>query len=88
MSVLKQIGDDPYKRKTVRVVERYPEQLSLQLHNTTDATPEEFQEWREKDFFSKGDFDPLLAFVVIPTVIQLSAFFFMLAIFQLNDNIF
>ena len=44
MSVLKQIGDDPYKRKTVREVERYPEQLSLHLHNTTDATPEEFHE--------------------------------------------
>tara|TARA_Y100001937_G_C7006108_1_gene278758 strand:- start:494 stop:781 length:288 start_codon:yes stop_codon:yes gene_type:complete len=88
MSVLKQIGNDPYKRKIVREVERYPEQLSLHLHNTTDATPEEFQEWREKDFFSKGDFDPLLAFVVIPTVIQVSAFFFMLAVFAFNDNIF
>ena len=88
MSVLKTIGNDPWKRKTEVRVERYPEQLSLHLHNTTDATPEEFQEWREKDFFSKGDFDPLLAFVVIPTVIQVSAFFFMLAVFAFNDNIF
>tara|TARA_Y100001936_G_C15493056_1_gene369399 strand:+ start:263 stop:532 length:270 start_codon:yes stop_codon:yes gene_type:complete len=86
MSVLNKIGNDSWKRPVQQEVERYPEQLSLHLNNTIDATPEEFEEWREKDFFSKGAFDPLLLFVVVPTIIQLSAFFFMLAVFVVNDS--
>ena len=54
MSVLNKIGNDSWKRPVQQEVERYPEQLSLHLNNTIDATPEEFEEWREKDFFSKG----------------------------------
>tara|TARA_B100000900_G_scaffold413641_1_gene438128 strand:+ start:2752 stop:3027 length:276 start_codon:yes stop_codon:yes gene_type:complete len=86
MSVLKKVGNDPYKRPVAERVQRYPEQLSLHLHNTVDATPEEWKEWRETDFFSKGNFDPLLLFVVIPTIIQVSAFFFMLAVFVINGS--
>jgi len=63
---------------------RYPQQLQLQLNKTTDATPEEFEKWREEDFFSKGDFDPLLLFVVIPTIIQLSCVFAMGAVMMLS----
>lgn len=67
---------------------RYENQLELPLNKTRDATPQEVQEWREDDFFSKGDFDPLLLFVVIPTVIQLVMVGFMLSIFVLNEHVF
>ena len=67
---------------------RYENQLELPLNKTRDATPQEVQEWREEDFFSKGDFDPLLLFVVIPSVIQLVMVGLMLGIFVLNDNLF
>jgi|TARA_B110000444_G_C18820534_1_gene587489 hypothetical protein len=34
------------------------------------ATPEEFDKWRDTDYFSKMDFDPMLLCVVIPAIIQ------------------
>lgn len=67
---------------------RYENQLELPLNKTRDATPQEVQEWREEDFFSKGDFDPLLLFVVIPSVIQLVMVGLMLGIFVLNYYLF
>ena len=67
---------------------RYENQLELPLNKTRDATPQEVQEWREEDFFSKGDFDPLLLFVVIPSVIQLVMIGFMLGMFVFNYYLF
>lgn len=64
------------------------QQLELLLNKPADATPQEYLEWRENDYFSKGDFDPLIAFVVIPTIIQLLALGFMLAVFAFNDSLF
>ena len=64
------------------------QQLELLLNKPADATPQEYEEWRSSDYFSKGDFDPLVAFVVIPTIIQLFAFGFMLAVFAFNDSLF
>ena len=29
-----------------------------------------FQEWREEDYMNKMDFNPLVMFVVIPTIVQ------------------
>jgi len=37
-----------------------------------NATPEEFDKWRDTDYFSKMDFDPMLLCVVIPSIIQVS----------------
>lgn len=65
-----------------------PTQLELLLNKPADSTPEEYEEWRENDYFSKGDFDPLFLFVVIPTIIQVLMFGFMLAVFALNDSLF
>ena len=65
-----------------------PTQLELLLNKPADSTPEEYEEWRENDYFSKGDFDPLFLFVAIPTVIQVLMFGFMLAVFALNDSLF
>lgn len=64
------------------------QQLELLLNKPADSTPEEYEEWRENDYFSKGDFDPLILFVAIPTIIQVLMFGFMLAVFALNDSLF
>lgn len=53
---------------------RYPEQLELELNRTTEATPEEVKEWQNGgDFFMTGKFDVMKYFVVIPSIIQLTA---------------
>ena len=65
-----------------------PTQLELLLNKPADSTPQEYAEWRENDYFSKGDFDPLILFVAIPTIIQVRMFGFMLAVFALNDSLF
>lgn len=53
-----------------------------------EATPEEFQAWRETDYWNKMDFDPLVMFVVIPTIIQLMAVGMMGAVMYLNSILF
>ncbi len=57
-------------------------------YEVRDATPEEFQEWRETDYWNKMDFDPLVMFVVIPTIIQLMAMAMMGAVMYLNYRVF
>lgn len=53
-----------------------------------DATPEEAKAWREEDYWNRMDFDPLVMFVVIPTIVQVVVFFAMLAVMRLNQLIF
>lgn len=65
-----------------------PEQLELQINKTRDATPEEVSAWRDQDFFSKGDFDVMKLFVVVPAVIQIAMFGLMLAVFAFNNTLF
>ena len=67
---------------------RYPEQLSLQLNKTVDATPEECIEWEKEDFFRSGQFDAMKLFVVVPTLIQLFMIGLMFGIFALNQYLF
>lgn len=61
-------------------------QLELQLNKVPDATPEQVKQWEQDDYFRRGDFDVMKLFVVIPTIIQLGAFGFMLLIFYINDQ--
>ena len=60
----------------------------VETKNYTEATPEQFQEWRETDYWNKMDFDPLVMFVVIPTIIQLTCMGMMGAVMLLNSYIF
>ena len=60
-------------------------QLELPLNKPRDATPEEVEEWEQTDFFRQGEFDVLKLFVVIPTVIQVVMFGFMLGVFYINN---
>lgn len=57
-------------------------------YQVRDATPEEAKAWREEDYWNRMDFDPLVMFVVIPTVVQLLVFGGMLAVMFLNQKIF
>jgi hypothetical protein len=63
-------------------------QLELLLNKSPDSTPQEVEEWRASDYFSKGEFDPLVLFVVIPTLVQLAVFGMMLGVFVFNSYLF
>lgn len=57
-------------------------------YEVRDATPEEFEAWRKTDYWNKMDFDPLVMFVVIPTIIQLMAMAGMGAVMYINSLLF
>ena len=67
---------------------KIPQQLELPLNRIREATPLEYLKWREEDYWNKMDFDPLVMFVVIPTIIQLSAVGMMLLVFWINSKLF
>jgi hypothetical protein len=52
------------------------------------ATTEQIKEWHETDYWMKMDFNPLVMFVVIPTIIQLMALGFMFGVMAINNVIF
>ena len=46
------------------------------------------QDWREEDYMNKMNFNPLVMFVVIPTIVQAGCLIFMGAAMFLNTAIF
>ena len=57
-------------------------------YEVRDATPEEYEAWRKTDYWNKMDFDPLVMFVVIPTIVQIMAMAMMGAVMYLNYIVF
>ena len=57
-------------------------------YEVRDATPEEFEAWRKTDYWNKMDFDPLVMFVVVPTIIQLMAVGMMGVVMYINSILF
>ena len=57
-------------------------------YEVRDATPEEFEAWRQEDYWNRGDYDPMVMFVVIPAIIQLLAMAGMAAVMFLNSLVF
>ena len=57
-------------------------------YEVRDATPEEFEAWRKTDYWNRMDFDPLVMFVVIPTIIQLMAVGMMGVVMYINSTLF
>ena len=47
-----------------------------------------YQDWREEDYMNKMNFNPLMMFVVIPTVVQAACLVFMGGAMLLNTYIF
>ena len=45
-------------------------------------------DWREEDYMNKMNFNPLVMFVVIPTIVQAGCLIFMGAAMLLNTAIF
>tara|TARA_B100000073_G_scaffold348022_1_gene364607 strand:+ start:1898 stop:2077 length:180 start_codon:yes stop_codon:yes gene_type:complete len=57
-------------------------------YEVRDATPEEVEAWRQEDYWNRGDYDPMVMFVVIPAIIQLLAMAGMAAVMFLNSLVF
>ena len=58
-----------------------------EIKNYKEATPEELEAWRKEDYWNRGDYDPLVMFVVIPTLIQLSCFALMAGVMYLASSL-
>lgn len=56
--------------------------------NIREATPEEVKAWHNEDYWMKMDFNPLVMFVVIPTIIQFAALAFMFSVMYMNTFFF
>jgi len=52
------------------------------------ASPEEVKQWHKEDYWMRMDFVPMVMFVVIPAIIQISVFGLMLVVFAFNDVLF
>ena len=46
-----------------------------------------YQDWRKEDYMNKMNFNPLVMFVVIPTLIQLSCFALMAGVMYLASSL-
>ena len=58
------------------------------ITNVKEATSEEMNEWLENDYFMAMKFDPLVLFVVIPSIIQVVVLAFMLISMHINGLFF
>lgn len=74
-----------YERPEPTPIPRYPQQLKIQLNKTTDATPEEFKEWQEKELNWWAD--KQFKAIIIATFIQLSALGFMFSVMFITDQL-
>ena len=77
---------DSWKREIepeVNMAGEYITQLSLQLNKTADATPEQFNEWQDKELNWWADRQ--LNFVAIASIIQLSALGFMASVMFITN---
>tara|TARA_B100000963_G_scaffold251060_1_gene219960 strand:- start:2272 stop:2535 length:264 start_codon:yes stop_codon:yes gene_type:complete len=77
---------DSWKREIepeVNMAGEYITQLSLQLNKTADATPEQFDEWQDKELNWWADRQ--LNFVAIASIIQLSALGFMASVMFITN---
>ena len=59
--------------------------LKIVKEQADDST---YQDWREEDYMNKMNFNPLVMFVVIPTVVQAACLVFMGGAMLLNTYIF
>tara|TARA_B100001113_G_C20815421_1_gene494374 strand:- start:309 stop:587 length:279 start_codon:yes stop_codon:yes gene_type:complete len=70
----------------VDVATGYEQQLELQLNIPDEATPEEVEQWQEKEL--KWWADRQLNIVAIATVIQICALGFMFSVMLINHHLF
>tara|TARA_Y100001937_G_C7046258_1_gene296976 strand:- start:530 stop:811 length:282 start_codon:yes stop_codon:yes gene_type:complete len=89
------VGYDSWKRPVYQEIEvdKTPEPAPTIHHNEpvklyVEATPEEVEAWRQEDYWNRGDYDPMVMFVVIPAIIQLMAMAMMGAVMYFNNLAF
>ena len=89
------VGYDSWKRPVYREIETKAKPISKpaplhtpHVNNYVEATPEEVKAWRKDDYWNRGDYDPMVMFVVIPAIIQLMAIGMMFAVMFLNSLAF
>tara|TARA_R100000329_G_scaffold26262_1_gene24681 strand:- start:278 stop:523 length:246 start_codon:yes stop_codon:yes gene_type:complete len=77
---------DPWKREEVQREGKYEQQLELQLNTVRDATPEEVEEWLEKELLPLGE--KQLPFIAMMAMIQFLCLVGMFSAFWLIDRTF
>ena len=77
---------DPWKREEVQREGKYEQQLELQLNTIRDATPEEVEEWLEKELLPLGE--KQLPFIAMMAIIQFLCLVGMFSAFWLIDRTF
>ena len=77
---------DPWKREEVQREGKYEQQLELQLNTIQDATPEEVEEWLEKELLPLGE--KQLPFIAMMAMIQFLCLVGMFSAFWLIDRTF
>ena len=91
------IGYDSWKRPIYKevvdeevsnIIAPAPTPKPVHINNYVEATPKEVEEWRQQDYWNRGDYDPMVMFVVIPAIIQLMAMAMMGAVMFMNSLIF
>ena len=76
----------PVEVETPKLSYSYPQQLELQLNKVQDATPEEVEEWLEKELLPLGE--KQLPFIAMMAVIQFLCLVGMFSAFWLIDRTF
>lgn len=56
--------------------------------NYVEATPEEVKAWHKEDYWVRMDYSPMVMFVVIPAIIQISCLALMGAVMFANQIFF
>ena len=88
------VGYDSWKRPVYREIETAvvpkptPTPQPVHVNNYVEATPKEVEAWRQEDYWNRGDYDPMVMFVVIPAIIQLLAMAMMGAVMFFNSFTF
>ena len=89
------VGYDSWKRPVYREIETKVKPITKpapshkpHVNNYVEATPEEVKAWRKDDYWNRGDYDPMVMFVVIPAIIQLMAMGMMFAVMFFNSLAF
>ena len=74
----------PIEIEVPELPEKYPQQLELQLNKIQDATPEEVEEWLEKELLPLGE--KQLPFIAMMAMIQFLCLVGMFSAFWLIDR--
>jgi len=82
------VKQDSWGRSVIHEIDEPKVSVGSRNLGPRPATPEEMKAWRETDYFNRGDYDPLVMFVVIPTVVQVMCMGMIFMVMALNQYLF